>query len=184
MKVLVGCTGSVATIKVHEIVRELEQKNMEVQVVATRNSLHFLNKQEMEGVKIWKDDDEWEMWNQRGDPVLHIQLRKWADLLLISPLDANTLAKMSNGICDNLLTCLVRAWDMKKPLLFSPAMNTYMWQHPYTEQQINQLKQLGYTEIPCISKTLVCGDTGIGAMAQVATIVDRVVNSTQYTNVS
>jgi len=96
MKVLIGCTGSVATIKVHEIVRELEQKNMEVQVVTTRNSLHFLNKQELEEVKIWKDDDEWEMWNQRGDPVLHIQLRNWADVLVISPLDANTLAKISH----------------------------------------------------------------------------------------
>ena len=96
MKVLVGCTGSVATIKVHEIVQALKQRNVEVEVVATRNSLHFLNKEEMEGVKIWKDDDEWEMWNQRGDPVLHINLRNWADLLLISPLDANTLAKMSH----------------------------------------------------------------------------------------
>ena len=69
---------------------------MEVQVVTTRNSLHFLNKQELEEVKIWKDDDEWEMWNQRGDPVLHIQLRNWADVLVISPLDANTLAKISH----------------------------------------------------------------------------------------
>jgi len=151
---------------------------MEVQVVTTRNSLHFLNKQELEEVKIWKDDDEWEMWNQRGDPVLHIQLRNWADVLVISPLDANTLAKISHGICDNLLTCLVRAWDMKKPLLFCPAMNTFMWQHPFTNQQVNQLKQLGYIEIPCISKTLICGDTGIGAMAQVATIVDRVLQLT------
>jgi len=67
---------------------------------------------------------------------------------------------------------------MKKPLLFCPAMNTFMWQHPFTNQQVNQLKQLGYIEIPCISKTLICGDTGIGAMAQVATIVDRVLQLT------
>ena len=63
-------------------------------------------------------------------------------------------------------------------------MNTYMWQHPFTEEQISRLNQLGYTEIPCISKTLICGDTGIGAMAQVATIVDRVVNFTSFRDVS
>lgn len=53
------------------------------------------------------------MWKNRGDPVLHIQLRKWADYLLIAPLSANTLAKISNGICDNLLTLVCRAWPMQ-----------------------------------------------------------------------
>jgi len=52
-------------------------------------------------------------WNKRGDPVLHIELRKWADAILVSPLSANTLAKISNGICDNLLTLIFRCWDMK-----------------------------------------------------------------------
>ncbi len=54
-----------------------------------------------------------------GDPVLHIELRRWADVLLVAPLSANTLAKMANGLADNLLTCVVRAWDFSKPLLVS-----------------------------------------------------------------
>ncbi|XP_060030197.1 phosphopantothenoylcysteine decarboxylase isoform X4 [Erinaceus europaeus] len=114
------------------------------------------------------------MWKRRSDPVLHIELRRWADLMLVAPLDANTLGKVASGICDNLLTCVLRAWDRSKPLLFCLAMNTAMWEHPLTAQQRDQLRVFGYTEIPCVAKTLVCGDQGMGAMAEVDTIVDRV----------
>ncbi|XP_015279844.1 PREDICTED: phosphopantothenoylcysteine decarboxylase-like [Gekko japonicus] len=71
-------------------------------------------------------------------------------------------------------TCVVRAWDLSKPLLFCPAMNTAMWEHPITARQIEQLVSFGYTEIPCIVKKLVCGDEGRGAMAEVSTIVENV----------
>ncbi|KAM9275866.1 phosphopantothenoylcysteine decarboxylase isoform 3-T4 [Morus bassanus] len=114
------------------------------------------------------------LWKGRSDPVLHIELRRWADLMLVAPLDANTLAKLANGICDNLLTCIIRAWDLRKPLLFCPAMNTAMWEHPITAQQVEQLKGFGYKEIPCVVKKLVCGDEGRGAMAEVWTIVESV----------
>nr|XP_014123126.1 phosphopantothenoylcysteine decarboxylase isoform X3 [Zonotrichia albicollis] len=114
------------------------------------------------------------LWKGRSDPVLHIELRRWADLMVVAPLDANTLAKVANGICDNLLTCVIRAWDLSKPLLFCPAMNTAMWEHPITARHVEQLKAFGYTEIPCVVKKLVCGDEGRGAMAEVWTIVERV----------
>nr|XP_048272933.1 phosphopantothenoylcysteine decarboxylase isoform X3 [Myodes glareolus] len=71
-------------------------------------------------------------------------------------------------------TCVIRAWDLSKPLLFCPAMNTAMWEHPLTAQQVDQLKAFGYVEIPCVSKKLVCGDQGLGAMAEVETIVGKV----------
>lgn len=95
MKVLVGCTGSVATIKVNELIEQLNKKNYEVQLVTTEHAKHFLKK-EHTSCKVWSDEDEWKMWSKRGDPVLHIELRKWADVLVIAPLDANTLAKISN----------------------------------------------------------------------------------------
>lgn len=57
-------------------------------------------------------------------------------------------------------TCVIRAWDRRKPLLFCPAMNTAMWEHPITSQQVDQLKTFGYIEIPCVAKKLVCGDQG------------------------
>ncbi|XP_011281277.3 phosphopantothenoylcysteine decarboxylase isoform X4 [Felis catus] len=71
-------------------------------------------------------------------------------------------------------TCVIRAWDCRKPLLFCPAMNTVMWEHPVTAQQLGLLKAFGYVEIPCVAKKLVCGDEGLGAMAEVGTIVDKV----------
>ncbi|KAM4660401.1 phosphopantothenoylcysteine decarboxylase isoform 3-T4 [Amazona ochrocephala] len=76
-------------------------------------------------------------------------------------------------LCWNV-TCVIRAWDLSKPLLFCPAMNTAMWEHPITAQHVEQLKGFGYTEIPCVVKKLVCGDEGRGAMAEVWTIVECV----------
>jgi len=75
--------------------------------------------------------------------------------------------------------CVVRAWDLQKPLIFAPAMNTRMYDHPITREQIDKLISWGYKEIPCISKTLMCGDTGNGAMAEVPTIVAFVVSAFQ-----
>ncbi|XP_029431819.1 phosphopantothenoylcysteine decarboxylase isoform X2 [Rhinatrema bivittatum] len=134
---------------------------VEVQVITTEPAKHFYNVQEIP-VPLYSDSDEWQMWKQRSDPILHIELRRWADLLLVAPLDANTLAKISSGICDNLLTCVVRAWDSTRPVLFCPAMNTAMWEHPITAQQVAKLKDFGYTEIPCVKKRLVCGDEAPG----------------------
>uniref|UniRef100_A0A3Q4MXS0 Phosphopantothenoylcysteine decarboxylase n=1 Tax=Neolamprologus brichardi TaxID=32507 RepID=A0A3Q4MXS0_NEOBR len=172
--VLVGVTGSVAALKLPFMVSQLlELSGVDVRVVTTEHAKHFYNSAEV-SVKIYSDKDEWELWKQRSDPVLHIELRRWADLLVIAPLDANTLGKIASGICDNLLTCVVRAWDTSRPLLFCPAMNTAMWLHPITAQQVSRLKEFGYVEIPCIAKKLVCGDEGKGAMAEVSTIVSLV----------
>ena len=178
-KVLLGVTGSVATIKTEQIINELKSKidNVEIILVPTHFSEHFLPSQVVELLKvekIYRDEDEWSSWNGRGDPVLHIELRKWADVLVIAPLSANTLAKISNGLCDNLLTCVARAWDFAKPCLFAPAMNTCMWNHPITQPQVDVLKSWGFIEIPCIEKVLMCKDVGKGAMAEPETIVEEV----------
>ncbi|XP_062998255.1 phosphopantothenoylcysteine decarboxylase [Elgaria multicarinata webbii] len=172
--ILVGVTGSVAALKLPLLVSELLKiPGVEVRVVTTENAKHFYNPAEIP-VSLYSDANEWQMWKRRTDPVLHIDLRRWADLMLVAPLDANTLAKMANGLCDNLLTCVTRAWDLSKPLLFCPAMNTAMWEHPITSEQVQRLKGFGYTEIPCIVKKLICGDEGLGAMAEVPTIVEKV----------
>lgn len=63
------------------------------------------------------DEEEWHAWKTKGDPVLHIELRKWADAFVIAPLSANSLAKIAQGLCDNCLTSVARAWDFSKPML-------------------------------------------------------------------
>src|SRR5207237_389856 len=90
------------------------------------------------------DDDEWPgrlagQRYQRDGPGLHIELRRWAQVLLIAPLDANTLAKLANGLADNCLTCIWRAWDPERPAILAPAMNTLMWEHPLTARHLRQL---------------------------------------------
>lgn len=94
---MVGCCGSVATIKLPQLVAQLLDRGCEVEVVLTERARHFVSEQELPpGVKVHVDKDEWTTWKQRGDPVLHIELGRWADVMVIAPLDANTLGKIAN----------------------------------------------------------------------------------------
>lgn len=108
----------------------------------------------------------------------HLKLRRWADVVLIAPLSANTLAKLSNGICDNLLTSLMRALDTSRTKVYIfPAMNTHMWDHPFTAKQLDVLKSIGYNQVGPIGKLLACGDIGLGAMTEWQDIVKLVVDT-------
>jgi len=189
-RVLIGASGSVASVKVTELVCRLRDLGVSVRVIWTdaaakfRHAAEQYNKEEFEKyrklvdrdiqVVEYVDADEWDYHNVRLDPVVHIELRKWADILLVAPLSANTLAKLANGISDNLLTSVARAWDLSKPFLVAPAMNTFMWDHPITEQHLSTLQKWGIKVIPPISKTLACGDTGSGALASVSDILSEV----------
>jgi phosphopantothenoylcysteine decarboxylase len=195
IKLLWGITGSVATVKLPQIIQQLKSDPMvryDIKVVMTNHGRKMLLEgateryyQEKTGssfseilqsIEIFEDKDEWkESYVVGTDPVLHIELRKWSDVMVIAPLSANTLAKLANGICDNLLTCIARAWDVNKPMLLAPAMNTMMWDHPYTMKHLQQLQtDLKYIHvIQPIVKTLACNDTGKGAMADVKDIIDE-----------
>jgi phosphopantothenoylcysteine decarboxylase len=126
-------------------------------------------------------------------------LRDWADICLVAPLSAHTLAKIANGLCDDTLSCIIRAWDfgyhknsnpsVGKPMILAPAMNTAMWEHPITAQQLSTFASFGKTTMSSDldhcgslvrivepqSKMLACGEVGVGAMADVSLIVDAVV---------
>lgn len=176
--ILLGVTGSVAAIKVYELVKSLAQFAT-VQIVTTKQGEYFLTSQLSDlqtlNVKVYRDHDEWPEFSgpyEVGQPILHIELRRWADLLLVSPLDANTLAKMAYGFCDNLLTSTIRAWDWTKPIVVCPAMNTFMWDNDPTREQIDVLRDRGVHIINPIAKKLACNDVGMGAMETVSNIAN------------
>ncbi|CAK4071357.1 unnamed protein product [Aphanomyces euteiches] len=183
-RILLAASGSVATVKVPELAVKLSAV-ADVRIVLTKAATFFLAKASAYNpdmyeqfqtlqLEILHDEDEWGAWNSMGDPVLHIQLRDWADILCISPLSANTMAKLAHGLCDNLLTCIVRAWSCRKPLLVAPAMNTQMYLHPATGKQLGLMREYGYDIIPPVCKTLACGEIGNGALAPVETIHDAI----------
>ena len=122
---------------------------------------------------MFEDKDEWESWKKRSDPVLHVELRKVADLLLIAPLSANTMGKLANGLADNLITNVFRAWDIgAEACVVAPAMNTFMYQHPITAVQEQFLREkLKVKVLPTVEKVLICGDKGLGAMQGIDEIV-------------
>lgn len=178
-RVLLGVSGSVAAVKVPQLVKELKDRipQLEVKIVLTQSAVSFLNGLDLSGVEIFDDQDEWASWKKIGDPVLHIQLRTWADLLLLAPLSANTMAKLAAGQCDNLLTSIVRAWDTSKPLIVAPAMNTLMWKNPFTQRHLDIITDVyGAVVVDPVEKLLACGDFGMGAMAHVADLAEKIQN--------
>ena len=178
--VLLGVTGSVAAVRTPPLYEALKRAGQRVKVVATDAALYFFDpaaltpgREGRDPDVVTLDEDEWpgqadgRRW-QRGEEVLHIELRRWADLLLIAPLDANTLAKLALGLCDNCLTCVWRAWEPSRPAVLAPAMNTLMWQHPATARHLRQLAEdagPALRVVPPASKKLACDDVGVGAMA-------------------
>lgn len=190
-------SGSVATIKLPVIAAALSTAhNVSIRIVITASASQFLQGQSAEQPKldklqdlpgvegIHRDEDEWRKPWVRADSILHIELRRWAHVLLVAPLSANTLAKMINGLADNLLTSVIRAWEI--PGLFDTqskappkrifvAMNTAMWRHPVTRKQIAELEgdwKEWVTVLRPIEKTLACGDSGDGAMMNAQDIVN------------
>ncbi|PIA62784.1 hypothetical protein AQUCO_00200656v1 [Aquilegia coerulea] len=173
-RILLAASGSVAAIKFGSLCHSFCEW-AEVRAVVTKSSMHFIDKTSLpRDIILYTDEDEWSSWKKIGDGVLHIELRKWADVMVIAPLSANTLAKIAGGLCDNLLTCVVRAWDFDKPLFVAPAMNTFMWNNPFTAQHLNSINSLGISLIPPTTKRLACGDYGNGAMAEPSLIYSTV----------
>ncbi|RGP69988.1 phosphopantothenoylcysteine decarboxylase [Fusarium sporotrichioides] len=199
--ILLAASGSVATIKLVQIINGLKhQENISIRLILTQSASEFLAGQSLEQPTveqvsrlphvdaIYTDAHEWAQPWKRNAPILHIELRRWAAVLVIAPLSANTMAKIVNGLCDNLLTSVVRAWDttgsvdgVKKKILVAPAMNTAMFAHPITATQLKVLDkdwggENGWFEVlQPISKSLACGDVGNGAMVSWETIVEAIV---------
>lgn len=142
MKILLGVTGSVATTGIKHLIANLQADGHEVKVVATKNAMYFLRGQFPLGVDFYDDQKEL-VGNsyKKNQSIPHIELGGWADVFVVAPLSANTLAKFANGLCDNLLTNVFRAWDFDKPVILAPEMSTGMWNNRFTKMHLTTLAQ-------------------------------------------
>ncbi|WWD17276.1 hypothetical protein CI109_101716 [Kwoniella shandongensis] len=195
-RVVLITSGSVASIKAPDIVGALmKSPDTAVQVVATKASSHFYTQDVVDqavrkavsgdgegssdddmGVRVWTDEDEWSDWKKIGDPILHIELRRWADLVVVAPCSADMLAKIAGGLCDSLATSLLRALSPFTPVILCPAMNTNMYSHPFTAKHLKVVREeLGYLiSGPQDGGKLACGDEGAGKMTDWRDIVSLI----------
>lgn len=169
--IVLGITGGIAAYKSAEIVSRLRHLGADVHVIMTKNATEFitpLTLQTLAANPVVTDTfAEPEEWN-----VEHVALAKLADIFVIAPATANILAKMANGIADDMLSTTVLA--TKAPVLAAPAMNTGMWTAKATQQNVSVLKERGVLFSGPASGMLACGDEGAGRMSEPAEIVQKI----------
>ncbi|OFV79885.1 MAG: hypothetical protein A2W26_00275 [Acidobacteria bacterium RBG_16_64_8] len=170
--VLLGVTGGIAAYKSAELLRELQRAGMDVRVIMTPAATQFVSPMTFEtlsGAPVRLD----QVSELRSDSrITHVEDSQEADIMVIAPATANTLAKMANGIADNLLTSMVLAFG--KTVVVAPAMNTNMWEHPATQDNVAVLRERGVFVVEPGSGELACGDYGSGRMAEPNSIVAEV----------
>ena len=163
MKVLLGVTGSIAAKLTTKMVKAFQSEGHEVNVIVTDAAKHFISYDF--DCPVWRDTDEfpikYERVNDDGSMMIpHIYLKDWADVLVVAPLTANTLAKIAHGTSDNLLTSTIRAWKAEKPIVVAPAMNTDMWNHPVTFRNLESIMHM-YNYIDSGSKYPLLSRSGV-----------------------
>src|SRR5690606_38360627 len=163
--ILLGVTGGIAAYKTAFLVRLLVKKGANVKVVMTQAAKEFVTPLTLSALSknevfssFTNDENENAQWNN------HVELALWADLFLIAPATANTLSKMANGTCDNLLLACYRS--AKCPVYYAPAMDLDMYHHPTTQQTFAALETFGNIHIPAGFGELASGLVGQGRMAE------------------
>ena len=163
-KILIGVTGSIAIYKTLDLIRLYIKSGAVVRVLMSESAKKFINPITFEAISQNKVlDENSENWDKNSD-YNHIDIAKWADILVIAPASANTINKISCGIADNLLLQTVLA--CKKKIIIAPAANTNMIENLITIQSINNLKNLGFEVLQTQTKELICKDVGNGAMLE------------------
>ena len=161
--IVLGVSGGIAAYKAAELTRLLIKAGARVHVVMTENGARFVTPttfQALSGNPVWTDP--WD--DRRANNMSHIDLTRSADALLIAPATANVLAKLANGLADDLLSTLALARDC--PLLLVPAMNKQMWGNPATQRNVAQLRADGVTIIGPDAGEQACGEVGEGRMSE------------------
>ncbi|GMT47324.1 MAG: phosphopantothenoylcysteine decarboxylase [bacterium] len=165
--VLLAVTGGIAVYKAAEFVRRLRSEEAEVTVVMTESSQRFITPltfESLSGNKVYTDIF--------SVPMAHINLPESADLFVIAPATANIIGKLASGIADDMVSLSFLAF--RGPVIFAPAMNWRMYEHPVVQRNIKTLRDLGFHEIEPEEGELACGEYGVGRMAEVGRILEAV----------
>ena len=166
--ILIGITGGIAAYKICTLIRLYKKADANVRVVVTPNALNFVTKltlQSLSNNEVYSDCFEVDEYKPE-----HIALTE-SDIFVIAPASANTIGKIANGICDNLL--LSTACAFKNPILIAPAMNTNMWENKFVQENLTKLKNAGYNIIEPSCGFLACGMNGTGRMKEPEEIFDK-----------
>ncbi len=169
-RILIGITGAIAAYKTLELIRLFKKHNADVKVVVTPNALNFVTKTTIETLsRNPMYIDQFEIKEFKPE---HIQLKDDSDIFVIAPVSANTISKITHGICDNLLTSIFCAY--KKPVVIAPCMNTDMWENPAIQKNLEILKQRGIKIVEPDEGFLACGTNGKGRLSDINTIFETV----------
>lgn len=171
-KIILGITGGIAAYKINYLVRDLIRSGAEVKIVMTRSAQDFVSPLTLSTLsrdKVYTDFyDDNKTWNN------HVELALWADLILIAPCTANTLAKITNGLCDNFLIAVYMS--AKCPVIIAPAMDLDMYAHPTVSRNLQTAESFGHKIIPAEFGELASGLSGQGRLAEPATILSVLEN--------
>ncbi len=174
-RIVLGITGGIAAYKAAELARLLIKQGIEVQVAMTEAACHFITPvtlQALSGKPVLSSQ-----WDDAENGMAHINLSRAADAVVIAPASADFIAKLANGLADDLLSTLCLARNC--PLLVAPAMNRQMWEHPATQRNIAQLKADGVTVLGPDSGMQACGEDGMGRMLEAAQLAHAIIASLQ-----
>ena len=176
--VVIGVTGGIACYKVLDLIKELRRLKANVYTILTKNALNLIDKSEFEEAsgnkvqtELFEPDINYKDYIKKNKEIKHISLADIADLFLVCPATANIIGKTANGIADDLLSTSIMATNA--PVLICPAMNVKMWKNPITQENIEKLRRLKYEFIDPEYGELACGYKGIGRLAKLSNIIDR-----------
>ena len=177
--VVIGVTGGIACYKVLDLIKELRRLKANVYTILTKNALNLIDTSEFEEAsgnkvqtELFEPDINYKDYIKKNKEIKHISLADIADLFLICPATANIIGKIANGIADDLLSTSIMATNAS--VLICPAMNVNMWKNPITQENIEKLRKLKYEFIDPEYGELACGYKGIGRLAKLSNIIDKI----------
>lgn len=174
-RVLLGVSGGIAAYKACDVVRRLRERDCDVQVVMTSSAMRFVTPLTFQVLS--ERPVGTSLFDEHDPTIEHIRLARWPDVILLAPATAHLIGRIAHGLADDLLTTVVMASRAEVPVVVGPAMNTVMWENPLFTANVERLEAVDggrYRFVEPAAKTLACGETGAGALADVDVLVEAV----------